>query len=350
MKTNHHSITSVVTGLLLTFLGLTLLPSSAYAEGVLAGTSIKNTVEVTYFINDSTDRTDTAYASSEFIVDEIINVSVISLDTPSRVVSTPATDVVLSYQITNTGNGNEAYSLELNPLVSGDEFNPADLKLWIESNGLPGLQSTDTPYINPNTSTSITTDSAGNPIFSPDQSIIAYVQGTIPSSLNKNDEGHVILSATSTTPGANTKPVGETLDNVGDAGTDLVNLVDFGSSSAVGIYEVSPVQLNLQKTVLSVLDPYGGDTAISTSKVTYQINIDIVGEQGTIEQIVIQDPTPENMTYVSGSMILNGTVLSDQQDADVGDFNQTLSNAITLALGDVSAPASHVLTVTYQIN
>lgn len=350
MKTNHNGIVSIIRYLILTFSGLTILFPSADAAGVLAGTPIKNTVAVTYFINDSTDQSDTEYASSEFTVDEIINVSVVSLDTPATIVTTPATDVVLSYQITNTGNGNEAYSLQMHPLVSGDEFNPNNLKLWIETNGLSGLQSTDTPYVNLGGSTLIDIDNAGNPILNADQSIIAYIESSIPSSLNKDDEGHVALSATSTTPGANTKPIGGVLENVGDKGTDLVNLVEFGTASAVGIYKVSPVQLDLNKTVLSIVDPYGGDTAITNSKVTYQINIDVVGDNGTIEQVVIQDPTPTNMTYISGSMVLDGTALSDQQDDDIGDFNQSLTNAITLSLGDISAPASHVLTVTYKIN
>ncbi|CAA6813296.1 MAG: Unknown protein [uncultured Thiotrichaceae bacterium] len=350
MKNIYNTNLYKVTYFILIFLGLITLFNNVYAAGILAGTSIKNTVEVTYFINDSTDQSKTEYASSAFTVDEIINVSVVSLDTPARVVATPATDVVLSYQITNTGNGNEAYKLEMNPLVSGDEFEPNNLKLWIETNDLPGLQSTDTPYINAIASSSIATDNEGHPLLTADQSIIAYIEATIPPLLNKDDEGHVALSAVSTTPGATTKPLGGVLENVGDKGTALVNLVELGTASAVGIYQVSPVQLNLHKTVLSVVDPFGGDTVITNAKVTYQINIDVVGDNGTIEQIVIQDPTPDNMNYIAGSMFLNGTALSDQQDADVGDFNQSRHDAITLSLGDVSAPTSHVLTISYKIN
>lgn len=352
MKTNHNGIKARynLRHLILTFLTVPLLYPSLQAAGVLAGTSIKNTVEVTYFINDSTDQNETEQASSEFLVDEIINVSVVSLDTPTVIVPTPATESILSYQISNTGNGHEAFSLHTNALIAGDEFDPNTLKLWVETNGLPGLQSTDTPYLGATTSSSMNTDVAGNPVLQADQFIIVYVQANIPAGLNKDDEGRIVLSAISTTPGATTKPLGGTLDDVGDEGTDVVNLVAFGTASATGIYKVSPVQLNLQKTVLSVADPFGGSTAISESKVTYQINIDVVGDNGEIEQVVIQDPTPANMTYVPGSIFLDGQALSDQQDADFGDFNQSLSDAVTVSLGDIAAPASHVLTITYKIN
>lgn len=322
-----------------------LLFSSLYApesmaQGVAAGTVIKNTVLVTYLRNENDTEVQQVEASNSFTVAETINVSVTSLDTPAVVTSTPAINPVLSFQVSNTGNGTETFSLLADDSITGDDFNPVVQTLWIETNGVPGLQNNDTQY-----------QLGINDIqLASDESQYVYVISSIPADLNKDEQGNVNLIAASTTIGADTKEIGEGLTGAGTNNTDAILLVHHGRASSTGVYTISPIQLALSKTVVTVLDPYSRETIVPDSLVTYQINITATGDNGTLDNLVIEDTTPLNMSYVAGSIKFDGNPVSDNVDADNADFGITKENTVTVKLGNVAAPATHTLLITYKIN
>src|SRR5688500_202216 len=109
----------------------TAYPATAYAEGVSAGTRIENTASATYS-NGATTETITSN-EVEILVDELLNVAVASQDAGN--VTLNASGAVLSFEITNAGNGPEAFRLTPNAAIGGNDFDPAVTLLAYDSNG-----------------------------------------------------------------------------------------------------------------------------------------------------------------------------------------------------------------------
>ena len=340
MKLLIHTTTGLLQGMWMTLLLSSLVVQPASAQGVPAGTVISNVATVSYSTNNLSNTTETVEASNSFVVAETINAVLTSLDNRLVVVPTPATNKTLTWQLTNTGNGTEGFVLNTIDTLNGDDFNPVVQSIWLESNNIPGLQSTDTPY------------QTGNILsLASDQSRIIYIQSNIPGQLNKEQSGHVKLTATATTPGvAGTNP-GHSIPGAGDANTDAVVLIADGQTQGVSGYTVSTVALQLSKTVASIVDPFSGTEVMSQSRITYQIKVAVTGDaNGTLEDLVIEDTTPANMEYVPGSITLNNQPLTDVADNDNADFNITENNTVTVNLGSLAPPAIQTITITYKVN
>ena len=319
---------------------LYLLVSPVNAQGVAAGTVISNTAFVSYSMGNSSEPFETLESTNTFVVSETINATLTSLDASHVTVPTPATNKVLTWQLTNTGNGTESFLLTSLDTLGSDDFNPAVQSLWIESNGTPGLQSTDTLY-----QTGIPTELVS------DQSIIVYVESNIPTGLIKSQLGHIELIATSTTPGVGSSTIGSSITGQGDANTDAVVLINNGHVNSTGTYSISTVELQLNKTVTSIVDPFSGADVMSQSLITYQIDVNATGDaNNAIENLIIEDATPNNMQFVPGSITLNGSTLTDSTDTDEADFNITKNNTVTLNLGDLTPPSNQIITITYKVN
>ena len=74
-----------------------------------------------------------------------------------------------------------------------------------------------------------------------------------------------------------------------------------------------------------------------------------VADTGTAFNSALVDAIPDYTTYVSGSLRLNGNPLSDAVDADVGEFNDTVSPNIVVRLGDLTQ-ADGVQTIRFQVS
>src|SRR5690606_41977345 len=107
-----------------------LCPAAAGATGVSAGTSIDATATATYS-NGATNETITSNTVS-ILVDEVLDVAVGSLDAGN--VTLGSAGAFLTFQITNTGNGPEAYELAVNAALGGDEFEPPVAQITSHTN------------------------------------------------------------------------------------------------------------------------------------------------------------------------------------------------------------------------
>jgi len=113
--------------------------------------------------------------------------------------------------------------------------------------------------------------------------------------------------------------------------------------------------LNINKSIVSTVDPQGGNKAISGALVTYKITITTTGT-GILNNIVITDPTPAGMTYKIGSIFMNNNNLTDivnltdDNDSDNADFGKTHSNTATINLGDITAGSQYEILLSYTIN
>ncbi len=108
-------------------------------------------------------------------------------------------------------------------------------------------------------------------------------------------------------------------------------------------------ELSINKSIVSMRDPDGGNKAISGSVVTYKISINTTGT-GNIDNVVITDPTPAGMSYKPNSMYLDNVLLTDNQDTDKADFGVTDPDTATLKLGNISAGSQYEFLLSFVIN
>lgn len=367
------------------FLALALLCSWCAAHAACppvctpAGTTITNIATVNYTVAGSgfTQSTNTA----SFRVDELISVAVTG-PAAAQSVATPDTNRVLTFTVTNTGNGPEAYNLIANlnpgaPVV--DQFDPrpggAGL-LFVDTNNNGRLDiGVDTLVAGPLT---INPDSATNP-----PTRILFV-ANIPPGLANGNQGAVTLTAVSATPGAVVAGAGAApgtvLPNggtpaVGGPGIDAVvgagrnGPTDSGADdSANGIYVIGAV-VAVAKTIIAVTSPAGvtaagcngavppaGCTAyVPGAIIQYQLTVTISGP-GFAQAVQVFDDVPANTTYVAGSIRFNATPRTDQADGDNASCTGCGNAVGTLVvnIGDVTVaggvPVTHLIDYKVSIN
>ncbi|MEJ2041507.1 MAG: hypothetical protein P8X55_21650, partial [Desulfosarcinaceae bacterium] len=122
-------------------------------------------------------------------------------------------------------------------------------------------------------------------------------------------------------------------------------------TDATGTYEVASVDVSLTKSIENIADTSGGHQPYPHAVVTYRIRVEVSGN-GTAGNLVISDPVPADMTFVPGSIVLDGIPQTDADDApvDTSDFNITAAGAVTVNLGDSVAPATHIIDFEATIN
>jgi uncharacterized repeat protein (TIGR01451 family) len=301
---------------------------AAEAAPTVAGTEIKNTATATYQLPGGSSGTVTSNEVS-ILVDELLDVTVLSTD-PGDVVVTPgATNQILTYRITNAGNGNEAFSLVARDTATGDDFNPTATSIILDSNGNgtydPGV---DTVYV----------PGANDPLLNPDQSLTVFVLATIPAATD-GQRGRIDLVATAVT-GSGTP--GTSFAGKGQGGGDAVVGATGADGEDDGYFAISSATVSLAKSA-SVTDPFGGTSQVPGSVITYTLVATISGS-GTLNNLRITDAIPSGTTFKPSSLTLSGAGLTDATDGDDGEFS---SGGITVRLGSVAAGSSR--TVTFQV-
>ncbi len=300
----------------------------AFAAGTLAGTDIQNIAEATYTTPSGTV---TIQSNTVIIkVDELLDVTVASTD-PGDVTTAPgATGNVLTYQVTNTGNGSEAFNLTANIANGGDDFDPTLTQIVIDANGNgvydPGV---DTVYV-PGTN---------DPVLAPDQSIRVFVITSTPIGVTDGNRAEVTLTAAAKTGSG---APGTSFTGAGQGGGDAV----VGNTGADGIdngfLAVQAASVALVKTA-TIADPFGGNRPVPGAIITYSIAANVTGS-GSLANLVIADPIPVGTTYEPGTITLQAAGLSDAADADAGNYNGT---RVSVAAGNI--PAGQTRTVTFKV-
>ena len=304
------------------------LPQAAQASGTRAGTVINNTAQATY--DDGTGSSVTVDSNTHSMtVAELINTTVVWSDSADVATTPGATTQLLKFQLTNTGNGVETFSLSTNASIGGDNYDPTVNLIVIDDGDGIYEPSQDTVY----------TGSAQNPTLNPDQNITIFVVSTTPAGVTDGNRGGVKLLAASTT---GTGAPGTTFAGAGEGGGDAILGTSGGDDDDDGFYLVSSATVALLKSA-TVLDPFGGSEPVPGATITYSILATITGS-GSLPNLVINDSVPTGTTYVPGSIRLGGTTLTDATGDDAGRFS---SNAVSVALGTV--PGGETRTVSFKV-
>ncbi|HEX8388549.1 MAG TPA: hypothetical protein VF636_05995 [Sphingomonas sp.] len=302
---------------------------TAQASGTKAGTLINNTATATYNAQGGGD----AVVESNTVslrVDELLDVTVASAD-PGDVATVPgSTNQVLTFSLTNVGNGAEAFRLSSNATLAGDDFDPTVTSIVIDANGNGQYDAgIDTVY------------SAGSndPVLEADESITVFILSTIDPATADGSRAQAQLTATAVT-GSGT--AGSAFPGAGTDGGDAVVGATSASALAGGFYKAAAATVSFVKAA-AIVDTFGGARPLPGATVTYSLRATVNGT-GTISNIRVADTIPAGTSYRAGTLRLDGQPLSDAVDGDAGNVS---ASGLAVALGDVAAGASR--TVDFQV-
>ncbi len=324
MKTQHHINLSLVA---LPLIALCAAP--AHAEGVSAGSLIENTATATYDDGDGPRSVDSN--TVVLAVDELLDVTITSLD-PGPIGVVPGS-TVLTFELTNTGNGPEAFELTANPAVGGNDFDTTVDDIAVDTNGNgvydPGVDT-------------ILTGPATSPVLAEDENITVFVITTVPAGVADGDQSDVELTAEAVT---GTGTPGTTFAGQGVNGVDAIVGLTGADDTALGSLIAGITTVDLTKAA-SVVDPFGGTSVVPGSTVTFTITANVSGS-GSVDDLVITDAIPTDTTYVPGTLTLDSGALTDASGDDAGEASAT---DISVDLGTVSGGASHAVTFDVTID
>lgn len=298
---------------------LALLAAVPVSSQTPAGSTIRNTADARYRIGD-------AEASSRSNEDQVTVAErldvVLALAAPPPALPRSAETAAVAVQLTNGGNGQEAFGLD----AAVDSGSAA-------VRGFAADVDEDGRY-DPAVDTRLA--DARTPVLAPGTPIRLFVllEGT------DGDTGELTLAVTAravTGSGAR----GTTFDGLGDGGGDAVT-GDTGAAATVRTALAvttgdAPTFLKSQ----SVSAPDGSTTPVAGARVTYTLAARFTAP---VDGARIDDPLPEGTRYVAGSLLLDGAPLSDGEDGDAGSVD---AQQVRVLLGDIPGPATR--TVQFQV-
>lgn len=304
------------------------IATSAHAQSVDAGTLIENTATASY--TSGGDTIDVDSNTVTILVDELLDVVIASQDAGPVAVSDG--EAVLTFEITNTGNGPEGFLLTADPVVAGNEFTA--------------------------TVEGIAYDFDGNGIYEEGVDILVPVGTPTPDVLaGESLTVFVIVSAPDAEDGqtAEVNLLAEAVTGTGAPGTVFSGQGVAGGNAVVGntnadadtkgelIATIST--LDLAKSA-SVLDPFGGSEAVPGAVVTFTIVASVTGS-APLSDVVVSDAIPTGTTYSPDTLALDGSALTDAADADAG---QASTGGIEVDLGTAAASTDYTITFDVTID
>jgi uncharacterized repeat protein (TIGR01451 family) len=309
-----------------------LVAPAAWAVGTPVGTLIENTATVSF---DLAGTPITLQSNTTTItVVERIDV-IVTLQSPQVLVAPNDINRPLLFTVTNTGNGSETFSLAIQSILAGDDFEPVPsaTPIYYDTDGSGDLNVGDQPY-NPG---------GNDPLLAADESVDVFIVNDIPGTVVNGNIGFSQLIATSMT---GTGPPGTEYTGDGDGGVDAIIGATTGEDADTGEYLVSDVLVSVIKAQ-AVSDPFGGTQPIPGATITYTITVEVLSA-GTAAASIVRDPIPTYAIFVANSITLNAVAISDATDADAGEFDTTGAPTVVLRLGDLTQ-ADGVQTIIFEV-
>ena len=326
-----------------------------FAAGTLANTPISNTATLAYDVNGVAQANITSPAAT-FVVDNKVNLTVIEKSNSPTLVTPGELRAVTTFTVTNNGNAVQDYALTGGnvagaPTVFGvvDNFNALACSTFAETNGTAGYQA------GADTATFIDE-------LAPDASQDVYIVCDIPAGQVSNDQA--VTELTATTRAGGTAGLGAVL--LQTAGVDNPAAVDIvfadpdtladnangtiprqiprdATAFARDAYRVAAVTANVTKTATCSPAPSDCTQAKTGTVITYQLQVNVTGS-GTATGLIITDPLPSDVTYVSGT--LNVTPAAVSSSVTAGTAKIDLGNLTVTP----ATPKTFIITLKASIN
>jgi len=338
---------------------LLLNPVCSEASGTAAGTLIPNTASMQFAIDGLSKNVRSNTTESR--VDEVLDVVVAAEQAEAVAIDSPMETAVVSFLATNTGNGVEGYRLFLDLNINEGGFDPSSGGLWLETNGVPGLQTGAG-------GDSVHVDGAVVNLIA-DQNITVHAAVVIPGALAAYAESLIRLRAVSATinaasgvndpDAAEFPPPGSTFTAAGDGGTYAVVGSTHQAEQPVFFafpgFRIDAPTVALDKVAVAVRAADGTDAVRPGSIVDYRMRVE-VRDAGSLSGMRLKDLLPPELEYIAGSLAINGTVEDDDLEplgTDVGGYDPhtaTLDVGLgDVALADAAGTAVHVVTFSATI-
>jgi uncharacterized repeat protein (TIGR01451 family) len=300
---------------------------SARAVDAPAGTVIVNTAEVHYLVSGIPFNQS---ASANVTVAQLVNVTVSWQNSSDVSVTAGAASQTLLFKVTNTGNGTDTFKLA-DTLVTpgGTTFTPASCLVYFDTANTGVFDPSDVLY----------TPGTNDPQLVQDASKNMLIVCNVPPGAADTALGEMQLGATSKTA---TGVFGTVNAGAGVGGVDAIVGSTTGISDATGIYQVHQFAVAYVKSA-TVSAPGGGHKVVSGATIEYTLTVTPSGTaSGT--NLVVTDPVPADTTFVTGSLLLNGTAVAPLN----GDYNVTTPGAVTVKLGTLAGSATAQI-VKFQV-
>lgn len=312
--------------------GALLVAAPARAQLTRAGVTISNTATASYD-DGAGNRTDVQSNTVSLKVDELIDVAVASANS-GDVATTPGAALrVLSFRVTNAGNGDENYRLTADAAISGNGFAPTVTLVALDTDGDGAYDpSIDQSYV----------AGAGDPQIAPESAITVFVIVATPSTLSDGARAAVSLRATATTGSG---AAGTVFAGLGTGGGDAVIGATMANQQASGFLRASAAAANIAKSA-EVADQFGGASPLPGATITFTLLMTSSGS-GDLVNLRIGDTVPAGTSYVAQSITLDGAALTDDADGDAATF---LTDRVLVSLGTVTGGARHIVTFKVKID
>jgi uncharacterized repeat protein (TIGR01451 family) len=284
------------------------------AKGTPVGTSITNVAEIAFAVG-GVDGNLTS-SRDEFVVDRIVDIHIDCQDSAPVEVAAGDTNRVLTFCVSNLGNGGEHITL-LHEHNASSDFLPTDVRIFLDDG--------DGIYV-PGVDTNVTDLTA----LGADTNVTVFLVGDIPDD-NTTAPGKQSFEAIRATSDANAT-----------TGPDRQHAVDIVVRKKEdvdrGVWVVRDYWLATDKNATV----HSEDNATHTgTRITYTIEAYIDGNTTghTIGGVTVRDTVPAGTRYVSGSLRLDDAVLTDAIDADAGAYDANATR-IEVHMGTLSG-ATH---------
>jgi uncharacterized repeat protein (TIGR01451 family) len=290
----------------------------ALAVGTPSGTTVDNSATVNYTVG-GVGQAEIVSNTASFVVDNMVDLTVATVDGAAVIVNPGSTARVLRYTVTNTGNTVQDYSLTASPGTGTfysvtDNFDATNVQVFVDANanGTYDAGIDNQSYIDElaEDATIAVFIVADIPIDRVDLDGAIYdlvaqtAQGGVPGS-----QGADILNDDN----GNISPGGTANDIPDDPATIQIVFAD-GAGSADGardgrfssrdVYVVGSAILAVTKNSAVTSDPFNGASnpkAIPGATIHYTIDISNSGSTAA-DVVVVADQIPSNTTFVSASI------------------------------------------------
>lgn len=335
-----------------------VVANPAFAAGTTAGASITNTATVTYQVGGVAQGSQTA--SDTFTVDRKINLLVEEVGTVTTNVVPGQTNAVTTFQLTNSSNEVLDFELAATQITGGtaahggtDTFNVGSVRIYRDNTSSGTVGSWDTgdtlvTYIDE---------------LAVDTPIRLFIVADIPAGLANNAVAGVQLRATAReggTVGSQGAAITETT-SANTAGKDTVfadtiagvnDAVRDAAHSAADDYTVQTATLAVAKSSRVISDPINGTTnpkLIPGAVVEYCI---AVSNSGSVPatSVLITDPVPSQLTFVTSSILLGGTVTGTTCNFNGSAGGSYTAPNVSGTIASVAAGAASTLVFRATVN
>ncbi|QCB55100.1 DUF11 domain-containing protein [Sphingopyxis sp. PAMC25046] len=331
----------------------------AFAAGTTAGTTITNTATVDYQVGGVAQGQQSA--SNNFTVDRKINLLVEEVGNVTTNVVPGQTNAVTTFQLTNSSNETLDFALVASQLAGGtaahggaDSFDVTNLRIYRDNTVTGTVGSWDV-------GDTLLTGFVDELVV--DTAIRLFVVADVPGALANNGVAGVTLRATAReggtsgsqgaaiieTTGANTAGkdtvFADTAGVAGDAARD-------GSHSDNDDYTVQTATLAVTKTSRVISDPFNNTTnpkLIPGAVVEYCIAVANSGSAAATS-VVINDAVPGQLTFNTGTILLNGTVTGATCNTDGAAGGSYAAPNVSGTIATIAAGATRTLVFRATVN